>query len=62
MRGRNIEINKMEVARIEVKNFLSQTLKKVIFQVVILVKKCYVMLQVFVNQFIFIWGCECCFS
>jgi hypothetical protein len=42
VRGKNIEINKMEVARIEVKNFLSQTLKKFIFQVFILVKKRYV--------------------
>ncbi len=43
MRGRNIEIDKVEVTRIEVKNFLSQTFKKIIFQVNVLVaKKCYV--------------------
>ncbi len=64
MWGRNIEIDKVEVTRIEVKIFLSQTFKKIVFQVTVLVaKKCYVsfsllMLQVFVNQFIFIWGCE----
>ncbi len=43
VRGRNIEIDKVEVTRIEVKIFLSQTFKKIIFQVTVLVaKKCYV--------------------
>ncbi len=41
VRGRNIEINKVEVTRIEVKNFLSQTFKKIIFQVTVLVAKNY---------------------
>jgi hypothetical protein len=41
VRGRNIEIDKVEVARIEVKNFLSQTFKKYIFQVAFLVAKTY---------------------
>jgi hypothetical protein len=63
VRGRNIEIDKVEVTRIDVKNFLSQTFKINKFQVTVFVaKKCYVsfllMLQVFVNQFIFIWGRE----
>jgi len=55
VRGRNIEIDKVEVTRIEVKNFLSQTFKKNKFQVALLVaKECYVsfsfvMLQEFVN-------------
>jgi hypothetical protein len=62
--GRNIKINKVEVVRIEVKIFFFQTFKKYIFQVALLVaKKYYVsfslwMLQLFVNQFIFNWGCE----
>jgi len=43
VRGRNIEIDKEEVTRIEVTNFLSQTFKKIIFQVIVFVaKKCYV--------------------
>jgi hypothetical protein len=41
VRRRNMEIDKMEVARIKVKFFLSQTFLKIIFQVVYSVAKNY---------------------